>query len=166
VNSSLASTADFDLPADDVAPVLGDHFEDAVAPTPGWCGRFLVVEWSVIDRPGQERAYPLPLPASLEHDAMVALHHALDGDTYVMVALRHVYLGVPVVTARASVGQPDTSGPASLQVRDPDRFVTFAAEGPEASLPALRLHGRRMLEQIAQDALAEVLGLLRGQEGK
>lgn len=142
----------------------GDDFGQVGMPLPGFCGRHYCVEWEVANgEVGSSGPLTLPSPVDFAPDDIAALHFALvgvDDHAHLFGGAQHLYMGVSIVKVAVIIGEPQ-QGRARYELRDPaTRFLDFAAEGAERALPILQVQGRRLVQHLAGQALAELLSKL------
>lgn len=149
---------------------FGDAFDDAAAAPNGWADRQWSYRYEVAGQEIVEGALmPLQVPAHMNHQELADLHYALaiaDERSHVYSARRHIYLGVPVVTVSVSVGQPGWGAVRTEEYEGADRFIAFAVECRKSARAVLETIGKKMVEQLAAQAMAEVLLHLKAKENR
>lgn len=152
-------TDDLYQPTDDF-----DHPEEMPS---GFAGKSLIVHVEVTgDANHIDDVRPLTV-GSLERNEIVALHAALvarDDNAYIYAATRYRHLGVTVVSACVAVGHPHLAR-AHVEFHDTrDGFVEFKADCTTSALDVLKTVGRKLLTELAEQALKEAVAQLKAQE--
>lgn len=145
----------------------GDTFDETLDAPKGFGGRHWYYQYEVAGQAMQHSGQKtLPLDTLLTRQEMVDLDYALqfvDTSASLYAGRRYRHFGVVVITIGAFIGQPGT-GEVRLEHFEPDKFISFAVECSHAALPVLSTVGKKAIDNLVDQALAEVIAQLRYQE--
>lgn len=157
--------------ADELRPPhdIGDHFAAVDEPEPGFGNRFCDV---VVDIAGQGEALTDRKPLEPSHlwspEEMAEAHHALtaiDVNAFCAASVRYRHLGIPIVLVTASIGVPGTGASRRYEERI-EGWPELIIECHYRALPIMQSAMRRLLVDVANRKLAEVLADLERRAGR
>ena len=142
----------------------GDTFEEAAEEPKGFGGRHWFYQYEVAGQGSQHSGQKsLPLDSLLTRQELVDLDYSLqmvDPAASLYAGRRYKHLGVVVVTVGASIGHAG-SGAVRLAHHEPDGFIAFSVESNHQAFAVLSTTGKKAIDNLADQALAEVLAHLR-----
>lgn len=149
--------------------VLDDFARASLPESQGFAGKSFSVFWEILGGSIEHQGHrPLPTLGAWTHAEMADVHAALaviSPDAFLYAGTQHRYMGLAVLTVCVQVGA-SLPGRDRYEAQHPDGsgFIQYACEGAPNSLPALMGPARKLMQGLADEALAEVLVIVAQRE--